>query len=91
MIIKELADEFEEEFNFLGENTKKYKTFLVSLEKEVRRFGKNSIEIIKNKSYKLKLIDSTKFMVSSLLSFVDNLAEGIHKIICKYGHGNKKM
>ena len=35
-------------------------------------------------SYKIKFIDSTRFMASSLSNLVDNLAEGIHKIKCKY-------
>ena len=29
-------------------------------------------------------------MASSLSSFVDNLAEGIHKITCKYRHDDKR-
>ena len=29
-------------------------------------------------------------MASSISNPVDNLAEGIHKIKCKYGHDNKK-
>ena len=29
-------------------------------------------------------------MVSSLSNLVNNLAEGIHKIKCKYGHDDKK-
>ena len=29
-------------------------------------------------------------MASSLSNLVDNLAEEIHKIKCKYGHDNKK-
>ena len=29
-------------------------------------------------------------MTSSLSNLVDNLAEGFHKIECKYGHDNKK-
>ena len=29
-------------------------------------------------------------MASSLSNLVNNLSEGIHKIKCKYGHGNKK-
>ena len=35
-------------------------------------------------SYLLQVIDSAKFMVSSLSNFVNNLSEGIHK--CKLGH-----
>ena len=34
-------------------------------------------------SYKMKLIDSTKFMVSSLSNLVDNLTEKTHNIKCK--------
>ena len=34
-IIKELANEFEGQFECLGENTKKYKTFSVPIENEI--------------------------------------------------------
>ena len=34
-------------------------------------------------SYKIKLIDSARFMTSLLTNFVDNLAEEIYKIKCK--------
>ena len=30
-------------------------------------------------------------MASSLSNIIHNLAEGIHKIKCKYGHNNKNM
>ena len=40
-------------------------------------------------SSKLKLIDSTKFIASSLSDLVNNLAEEIHKIKCKYRHNKK--
>ena len=30
-------------------------------------------------------------MASSVSNLVDNFAEGIHKIKCKYGHDNKRM
>ena len=42
------------------------------------------------KSKNLKLIDSARFMTSSLSNLVNNLAEEIHKIKCKYGLDNKK-
>ena len=34
-------------------------------------------------SYKIKFIDSVRFMGTSLSNLVDNLTEGIHKIKCK--------
>ena len=34
-------------------------------------------------SYKIKFIDSARFMVISLLNLVDNVTEGIHKIRSK--------
>ena len=40
-IIKELAEEFEKQFTCLGENTEKYITFTVPIEKEVTRIDKN--------------------------------------------------
>ena len=40
----------------------------------------------KNISYKLKFIDAARFMASSLLNIVINLAKGIYKIKCKYKH-----
>ena len=46
-----------------------------------------SIKII---SYRLQLIDSTRFIASSLLKLVNNFAEGLQKIKCKNEYGNKK-
>ena len=40
-IIKELAEEFKKQFTCLGENTEKYITFRVSIEKEVIRTDTN--------------------------------------------------
>ena len=40
-IIKELAKEFKKQFTCLGENTEKYITFTVPIEKEVTRINKN--------------------------------------------------
>ena len=47
-IIKVLAEEFKKQFTCLGENTEKYKTFTVPIEKEVRRIDKNVAEITKS-------------------------------------------
>ena len=40
-IIKELTNEFEGKFEFLGEYTEKYKTFSVPIEKEVIKIDKD--------------------------------------------------
>ena len=64
-VIKKLAEEFKGEFECLGENTKKYITFSVPLKKK-----KNNGKKI---TYKLKFIDSYRFMSTSLSNLVDNL------------------
>ena len=61
-IIKELAKKFEGNFECLGENTEKYITFSVPIKKKI---DNKDLEI----SYKIKFIDSYRFMSSSL-SFI---------------------
>ena len=85
-IIKELANEFEGQFQCLGENTEKYKTFSVPIEKEVTKRDKDDNESVVTISNKIKFIDSARFMESSLSNLLDNLAEGIHKIKCNDCH-----
>ena len=65
-IIKELANEFEGEFECLWENAEKNKTFSVPLEKEVTKFDKDGDESLVIVSYKMKFIDSARFMATSL-------------------------
>ena len=74
-IIKELVKEFEGNFECLGENTEKYITFSVALKNKIEN---ENIEI----TYKIKFIDSYRFMSSSLSKLVDNLSEGIHNDKC---------
>ena len=74
-IIKELVKEFNGNFECLGENTEKYITFSVSIKKKI---GNKDLEI----TYKIKFIDSYRFMASSLSKLVDNLSEGIHNNEC---------
>ena len=81
-IIKELENEFEEQFECIGENTEKYKTFSVPIEKEVTHIDEDGNESVVTLSYRMKFIDSAKFMASSLSNLVDNLVEGVHKIKC---------
>ena len=57
-IIKGLAEEFEEDFEFLGENKEKYITFSVPIKTESNEGG----TII----YRIKFIDSFRFMSTSL-------------------------
>ena len=83
-IIKELENEFQGKFECLGENAEKYKIFSVPIEKEVTEINKDGNESVVTISYKIKLIDSTRFMVTLLSKLADNLTEGIHTIKCKY-------
>ena len=69
-IIKEIAKRFEGRFDWLGKNTEKYITFSVPIKKELDN-GKTI-------TYKLKFIDSFRFMSTSLSSLVDNLSDGFH-------------
>ena len=61
-------------FEFLGENTEKHITFSVPINRE-RDNGKTI-------TYKLKCIDSFRFMSTSLSKLVDNLLE-IYNEDCK--------
>ena len=72
-IIKELVKEFEGNFECLGENTEI--TFSVPLKNKIEN---KNIEI----TYKIKFIDSYRFMSSSLSKLVDNLSEGFHNNKC---------
>ena len=89
-IIKELAEQFKKQFTCLGENTEKYITFTVPIEKEVTRIDKNGEEITKMYLNRIQFIDSARFMVRSLSNLLNNLSEGIHKVKCKYTHDDKK-
>ena len=89
-IVKELAETFKKQFTCLGQNTEKYISFTVPIEKEVAGIDQNGEKVTKNKSYILQFIDSTRFMASSSSNLVNNFSEEIHKIKCKYGYYNKK-
>ena len=70
-----MAKEFEGNFECLGENAGKYITFSVPIKKKI---DNKDLEI----TYKIKFIDSYRFMSSSLSKLVDNLSEGIHNNKC---------
>ena len=65
--------------NVLRKYWKVKKSIFFLIEKEVSKVYKNGIENIVTISYKIKFIDSARFMESSLSSLVDNLAKGIYK------------
>ena len=92
-IIKELAEEFEGQFECLGENTEKYITFLVPIKKQITKIDKDGNDKIVNISYKIKFIDSFRFILSSLSSLVDNLATDEIKNIfsCECEDCNNKL
>ena len=77
-IIKELAEKFEGEFECLGENTEKYITFSVRFKKEITKKDKYGNDKATKISYKIKFIDSCRFMSTSLSNLVSNLSEGLH-------------
>ena len=66
---------FDGNFECLGENTEKYITFSVPIKKKIEN---KDIEI----TYKIKFIDSYRFMATSLSNLVDNLTEDIHGDKC---------
>ena len=73
-IIKELAEEFEGQFECLGEKTEKYIIFTVPVEKQLDN-GKTS-------TYKIKFTDIFRFMPSSLSDLFDNLSDINFEINC---------
>ena len=82
-IVKELSKAFEGQFERLGENTEKYKTFSDLIEKEVTEIDKVGNESVVTISYKIKFINSARFMATSLSNLVGNLTEGMQKLKCK--------
>ena len=86
-IIKQLPREFKGYFHCLGENTEKYITFSVPIKKVLDSDNgsdndsdsNNDNDKDKNKvktiTYRIKFIDSCRFMQDSLSNLVDNLSE----------------
>ena len=71
-IINQLAEEFKGELNCIGENMEKYITFSVPIKKECDN-GKTI-------AYKLRFIDSFRFMSTSLSELVDNMSGNFNSI-----------
>ena len=73
-IINQLAKEFKGQLDCIGENMKKYVTFSVPINKKCND-GKTV-------SYKLKFIDSFRFMSASLSDLADNLSVIFNSLEC---------
>ena len=73
-IISQLEEEFKGELKCIGENMKKYITFKVPIKK-----GDNG----KKTEYRLRFIDSFRFMSTSLTELVDNMSGIFNSIECK--------
>ena len=78
-IIKQLAREFKYYLECLGENTEKYITFSVPIKKVLDNDNDNDKKNGKGKkaktiTYRLRFIDSCRFMHDSLSNLVDNLS-----------------
>ena len=80
-LIKKLAEEFKE-FECLDGNTEKYITFSVPIKKQITKIDKDDIDKITKISYKIKFIDSCRFMSTSLSNLVSNLSEGLRSDKC---------
>ena len=65
-ILNQLAIEFKSKLNCIGDNMEKYITFSVPVKKEVNNYGSKKKTI----TYKLKFIDSFRFMPDSLSNLV---------------------
>ena len=87
-LIKGLAKEFDGEFECVGENTEKYISFSVKINKKITKKDEDGNEKIVNISHRLKFIDSYRFMSASLSNHVDNLSNVLHNdkcVDCKSG------
>ena len=78
-MLNQLAIEFKGELNCIGDNMEKYITFSVPIKKEVINNNGDKKTI----TYKLKFIDSFRFMQDSLSNLVDNASEIFKSEECK--------
>ena len=67
-----------ENLNVLEKIQKSTRTFLLQWKKKLQKRDKTGNENVITTSYKIKFIDSARFMATSLSNHVDNLTEGIH-------------
>ena len=74
-IINQLAEGFKGELNCIGENMEKHITFSVPIQKKC--------DDGKTITYKLRFIDSFRFMSTSLSELVDTMSGKFNSIECK--------
>ena len=78
-ILNQLAIEFTGKLNCIGDNMEKYITFSVPIKNEfIDNNGDN-----KTITYKIKFIDSFRFMSDSLSNLVNNTSENFNSKECK--------
>ena len=65
------------------EKYRKVQTFAARVEKGVTNIDKDGNWTVVTTSCIIKLVDTARFMASSLSNLVDDLEKGIHKIRCK--------
>ena len=70
--------------NVLRKIQKSTKPFSFAIEKKVTNIDKDVNESVVTISYRIRFIESARFMACSSSNCVDNLAEGIHKSKRKY-------
>ena len=80
--MKRLAKESDGKIRCLGENTEKYITFPVTLNRKVTKIDKGDNDEAKIIPYKLSFIYSFRFLSTLLSSLVDNSAAGLHSDKC---------
>ena len=66
-----------------GKYRKVQNFFYPNLEKEILEIDKDGNWSVVTISYKIKSIDARGFMIKSLSNIVDNLTEGLQKMMCK--------
>ena len=81
-VSNQLAIEFKVKLNCNGDNMEKYITFSVPIKKEVNNYDGNDSKK-KTITYKLKFIDSFRFMPDSLSNLVDKTSGIFNSIECK--------
>ena len=79
---KELMS-LKDNLNVLGKTKESKKTCSVPVKKEITKIDEDGNKIVETISYKIKFIDSMRFMTTSLSKLLDSLTEWIHKIKCK--------